>query len=102
VKNNHPEKIDHPCQFPVELAQRCVLAFSNPGDLVFDPFAGVGSSAITALMHDRRFLGTELDHAYCQAARVRIARLEKRELAVRQLGTPISTPPVTPHPDRRE
>ena len=30
VKHNHPEKLDHPCQFPVELAQRCVLAFSEP------------------------------------------------------------------------
>jgi adenine-specific DNA-methyltransferase len=42
VKHNHPEKVDHPCQFPVELAQRCVLAFTNSNDLVFDPFAGVG------------------------------------------------------------
>jgi adenine-specific DNA-methyltransferase len=100
VKNNHPEKLEHPCQFPVELAQRCVLAFSDPGDLVFDPFTGVGSSAIAALMHERRFLGIELDSAFSQTARERIARLERGELAVRPLGTPVHTPPVTPHADR--
>jgi adenine-specific DNA-methyltransferase len=101
VKHNHPEKIDHPCQFPVELAQRCVLAFSEPGDLVFDPFAGVGSSAIAALMHERRFLGFELESDYGEATRQRIARLARGELAVRQLGTPVSTPPVTPRAGRR-
>ena len=100
VKHNHPEKFDHPCQFPIELAQRCVLAFSNPDDLVFDPFAGVGSSAIAALMHDRRFLGMELDRAYCEAAHGRIASLERGELAVRQLGTPVHAPPLTPRADR--
>jgi adenine-specific DNA-methyltransferase len=53
VKSNHPEKTEHPCQFPVELVQRCVLALSEPGDLVFDPFLGVASTAIGALMHER-------------------------------------------------
>jgi adenine-specific DNA-methyltransferase len=100
VKHNHPEKLEHPCQFPVELAQRCVLAFSDPGDLVFDPFAGVGSSAIAALMHERRFLGIELDSAFSQTARERIGRLKRGELAVRPLGTPVYTPPVTPRADR--
>ena len=76
--------------------------FIKPDDLVFDPFAGVGSSAVAALMHDRRFLGMELDRAYCEAASDRIASLERGELAVRQLGTPVHTPPLTPRADRRE
>ena len=38
VKANHPEKTDHPCQFPIELVERCVLAFSNEGDIVLDLF----------------------------------------------------------------
>ena len=42
VKSNHPEKTEHPCQFPSELAERCVLAFTKPGDVVLDPFCGVG------------------------------------------------------------
>src|SRR5205823_575337 len=45
VKHNHVEKTIHPCQFPVELVERLVLALSNPGDLVVDPYMGVGSSA---------------------------------------------------------
>ena len=41
VKANHPEKTIHPCQFPIELIQRCVLALTDQGDLVLDPFLGV-------------------------------------------------------------
>ena len=41
VKSNHPEKTVHPCQFPVELVERCVLALTNENDWVLDPFAGV-------------------------------------------------------------
>lgn len=35
VKNNHPEKVEHPCQFPVELAERCILALTNQNDVVY-------------------------------------------------------------------
>ena len=47
VKNNHVEKTNHPCQFPVELAERLILALTSPGDLVLDPYMGVGSSAVS-------------------------------------------------------
>ena len=40
VKANHPEKTIHPCQFPIELVERCVLALTNKGDRVLDPFSG--------------------------------------------------------------
>ena len=43
VKANHPEKMEHPCQYPIELVERCVLALTNEDDWVLDPFAGVGS-----------------------------------------------------------
>ncbi len=49
VKNNHPEKTVHPCQFPVELVERLVLSMTNAEDAVFDPYMGVGSSVIAAL-----------------------------------------------------
>ncbi len=75
VKSNHPEKTVHPCQFPIELVQRCMLALTNKNDLVFDPFVGVGSAAIAALMHNRRFLGYELDKNYIQLAEERIKKL---------------------------
>jgi DNA modification methylase len=57
VKANHPEKTIHPCQFPVELVERCVLALTNEGDIVFDPFAGVGSSLMRLLRTIEKQLG---------------------------------------------
>ncbi len=59
VKSNHVEKTDHPCQFPVGLIERLVLALTNPGDLVFDPFSGVASSGVASALHGRRFWGCE-------------------------------------------
>jgi len=72
VKANHIEKTDHPCQFPVGLIERLVLALSKPGQLVFDPFAGVGSAGVAAALHGRRFWGCELVSHYASQARQRI------------------------------
>lgn len=72
VKSNHPEKTIHPCQFPIELVERCVLALTNEGDRVFDPYMGVGSSLVAALMHHRRAMGCERETAYVEIARKRI------------------------------
>ncbi len=49
VKANHPEKTIHPCQFPIELVERCVLALTDKADRVLDPFSGVGSAILAAL-----------------------------------------------------
>jgi adenine-specific DNA-methyltransferase len=92
VKANHPEKTSHPCQFPVELVERCILALSAPDDLVLDPFLGVGSTAIAAQRHERRFLGFELDADYLDAAKKRLALAKKGQLPTRKMGTPIATP----------
>lgn len=73
VKSNHVEKTDHPCQFPVGLIERLVLALTNPGDLVMDPFAGVSSAGVAAAIHGRRFLGAELDPSYVQTGVRRIS-----------------------------
>ena len=72
VKSNHPEKTIHPCQFPIELVERCVLALTNPGDRVFDPYCGVGSTLIAGMKHDRRVMGSERDTEYVKVARERI------------------------------
>lgn len=72
VKSNHIEKTDHPCQFPVGLIERLVLSMTNPGDLVFDPFSGVGSAGVAAALHDRRFWGCELMPKYAQQGKARI------------------------------
>ena len=84
VKANHLEKTVHPCQFPVELVERCVLALSKPGDLVFDPFLGVGSTAIGAIKRGRRFKGFETDPDYVGIA---MKRLEDFR-AVHELSDP--------------
>jgi len=59
VKSNHPEKTIHPSQFPIELIERLVLALTNEGDVVLDPFVGVGSSIIAAILHNRKGIGVD-------------------------------------------
>ena len=73
VKSNHCEKTSHPCQFPVGLIERLVLALTNPGDLVYDPFAGVSSAGVAAAIHGRRFWGSEIRGDYVS---VGVKRLE--------------------------
>lgn len=60
VKNNHPEKTEHPCQFPLDLIRPLVKALSNPGDVVLDPFMGSGTVAVAAAQLDRIYLGFEI------------------------------------------
>lgn len=92
VKSNHPEKVDHPCQFPVELVERCVLALTNEGDMVYNPFAGVGSSLIAALKNGRRASGTELEQKYIDIGNERIARLKNGTLRTRPIYQEIYKP----------
>jgi site-specific DNA-methyltransferase (adenine-specific) len=54
----------HPCQMPISLLSRIIRACSNLGDLVFDPFAGSGTTLVAAKRLDRRYLGTELSEDY--------------------------------------
>ena len=92
VKNNHPEKLNHPCQYPVELAERCVLALTDKGDIVYDPFAGVGSTLIAALKNDREALGSEYVNEYVDTGLDRIERLREGTLAMRPIYRKIYEP----------
>ena len=92
VKANHPEKTVHPCQFPVELVERCVLALTHPGGVVLDPYCGVGSTIIAALQHDRKSLAAEQDAAYVAITRERIQKFIQGTLPLRPLGKPIHKP----------
>ena len=92
VKSNHPEKTIHPCQFPIELVQRCILALTNRGDTVVDPFMGVGSSLIAAMLHDRRGVGLEIDDAYIRIADSRINEYLNNKLKIRPIGKPVYKP----------
>lgn len=95
VKSNHPEKTSHPCQFPIELVERCVLALTNEGDRVFDPFVGTGSSIIAALKHNRHGLGSEKELEYIEIARDRINQHLNGTLRTREIGTKIHVPSGT-------
>lgn len=92
VKANHPEKTTHPCQFPIELVERCVLALTNENDVVYDPFAGVGSSLIAALKNGRQALGTELVQEYIDIGLERIQQLKQEILRTRPIYETIYTP----------
>lgn len=92
VKSNHPEKTIHPCQFPVELVERCVLAFTNEGEWVLDPFAGVGSTLIGAVRHQRRAMGAEKEPEYVKLARERLNAQFDGVLKTRPLGKPVHQP----------
>jgi len=92
VKAHHPEKTIQPCQFPVELVQRCVLALTKKDDWVLDPYAGVGSTLIAAAIHGRRSLGSEKEKKYHKIALQRFDELYKGTLKIRSLGKPVHTP----------
>jgi adenine-specific DNA-methyltransferase len=92
VKANHVEKTDHPCQFPVELVERLVLSMTNKGDWVLDPFMGVGTTAVAALMHARRAIGAEIKSEYVEIARDRIREAEEGKLRIRPSDRPVYDP----------
>ena len=60
-----PENTDHPTQKPEKLIAKLILASSKPGDVIFDPFAGSGTTCVVAKKLGRRFIGVEIDEEYC-------------------------------------
>ncbi len=72
VKSNHIEKTNHPCQFPVGLIERLILALSNKDNLIFDPFAGAGSAGVASAIHNRYFWGAEIIKEYVDISKKRI------------------------------
>jgi site-specific DNA-methyltransferase (adenine-specific) len=75
-----PENTDHPTQKPEKLLAKIILASSNEGEFVFDPFLGSGTTAVVAKKLDRKFLGIEVDKYYCSLAlkRLEMADSDKR------------------------
>jgi adenine-specific DNA-methyltransferase len=83
VKNNHIEKTCHPCQFPISLVQRLILSLSNEKDIVFDPFLGVGSTAVAGIINKRRVAGAEILKKYYDIACERVMLACNNKLKIR-------------------
>lgn len=92
MKHNHVEKTTHPCQLPIELVERLVLALTNAGDLVVDPYVGVGSAACAAVLHGRRAAGADCVPEYLRIAKDRIKLALEGRLRRRPLGQKIYQP----------
>lgn len=92
VKANHPEKTEHPCQFPIELVDRCVLALTNENSWILDPYAGVGSTLIAALKNKRNVIGFEKENKYLKIGLKRIKELKEGKLKFRPINKPIHKP----------
>lgn len=72
-----PENTDHPTQKPEKLLAKIILASSNPGDVVFDPFAGSGTTSVVSKKLGRNFVGVEIDELYCCFAEKRLELAEE-------------------------
>ena len=62
----------HPTQKPVELLERIIIASTNPGDLILDPFMGSGTTGVAALKHGRRFVGIDKESQFVELAEKRL------------------------------
>jgi adenine-specific DNA-methyltransferase len=92
VKNNHVEKTDHPCQFPVELIERLVISLTQSGDWVVDPFVGTGTTIVAALRQGRRGVGAEITEKYLHLAKRRVKEAVLGTLKTRPMNTPVYDP----------
>lgn len=92
VNANHIEKTEHPCQFPIALAQRLVKALSPNGGTILDPYMGSGSTCIAAALEERKFIGADTEHSYCKIAKERLMDLQSGNLKYRPIDQPIFEP----------
>ena len=76
-------RVGHPAPFPVELPERLIGLYTYPGDLVLDPFMGVGSTAVAAVRTGRHYVGFDTDADYVAAADQRVIE-EREKLASRE------------------
>ena len=101
VKANHKEKTIHECQFPISLVDRLVKSLTSEGELVFDPFLGVGSTTAAAVRLNRRVAGSEIMENYYKIAAQRTKAAYAGTLPIRD-DIPPYTPPkntlLTIHP----
>ena len=83
VKGKHPEKEDHPCQFPMAIPLRLIKALTKEGDIVVDPFMGSGTTGAACELTDRCFFGADIHEEYLTIAARRIIEAKSGELRYR-------------------
>jgi len=93
VKGKHIEKTDHPCQYPIELVDRLIDALTNEGDLIVDPYVGVGTTVAAAVMKNRRGAGCDIVKDYIEIARERTLLAASKKLPHRPRSRPVYAPP---------
>ena len=101
VKANHIEKVGHPCQFPVGLAERCIRALSPRNGTVLDPFMGAASTGVAAIVNGRRFLGAETNERYVTLACDRLSKASTGGTPFRPAEQPIHVPTARDAVSRR-
>ena len=84
VKANHIEKTKHPCQFPVAIPQRLIRALTDKGDVILDPFAGVGTTGVAAILEKRCFLGSEIQADYYNISTKRLRSAIDGNIKIRE------------------
>jgi DNA modification methylase len=77
-KAEDQEAKEHPAPFPCALARDHINSWTNEGDIVLDPMNGSGTTCISALQLNRKYIGIDMSHEYCELARERIARFESQ------------------------
>lgn len=81
-QENPCQAIDHPAKMPSMLAHDHIISWSNPGDIILDPFAGCGTTGIEALKLGRKFVGIEISNEYFQLMNTSIKDLEALSLLI--------------------
>jgi site-specific DNA-methyltransferase (adenine-specific) len=76
--SSDPLAYSHPAIFPEALARDHIISWSNPGDLVLDPFVGSGTTPKMAVKTDRHYIGIDLSDKYCELARKRVAMVKQQ------------------------
>lgn len=92
VKSNHPEKTIHTSQFPIELIERLVLALTNENDVLLDPFSGVGSALVAAILQKRKAIGIDYEKQYNDIALERCIQALDGTIKKRELGKQVYKP----------
>lgn len=80
ARDSQDEK--HICPLQLDVIERCLVLWSNPGDIVFSPFMGIGSEGYQALKYGRKFVGTELKDTYFETAKSYLRRIESESMTL--------------------